>query len=81
MLHYRLRILRLIVNRISWLEHNIEDTVNKIFQVYWPFTSGNGEENGYAVGVLGWQMLWEAEVLEDLYVTKAESDLTKTQNS
>ena len=26
-------------------------------------------------------MLWEAEVFEDLYVAKAESDLTKTQNS
>ena len=26
-------------------------------------------------------MLWEAEVLEDLYGAKTESDLTKTQNS
>ena len=26
-------------------------------------------------------MLWEAEVFEDLYEAKAESDLTKTQNS
>ena len=26
-------------------------------------------------------MLWEAEVFEGLYGTKAESDLTKTQNS
>ena len=59
----------------------IEDTINKIFQVYWLLTSGNGEENGYAVGVWGWQMLWKAEVLEDLYATKAECDLTKTQNS
>ena len=61
--------------------YNIEDTINKIFQVYWLLTSGNWEENGYAVGVWGWQMLWKAEVLEDLYATKAECDLTKTQNS
>ena len=81
MLHYRLRILRLIASRISWLGYNIEDTINKIFQVYWLLTSGNGEENGYAVGVWGGQMLWETEVLENLYVTKAESDLTKIQNS
>ena len=26
-------------------------------------------------------MLWEAEVLNDLYGAKTESDLTKTQNS
>ena len=26
-------------------------------------------------------MLWEAEVFEKLYEEKAESDLTKTQNS
>ena len=26
-------------------------------------------------------MLWETEVFEDLYREKAESDLTKTQNS
>ena len=26
-------------------------------------------------------MLWEAEVFEDLYEAKAESNLTKTQNS
>ena len=32
---------------------------------------------------LGWggQLWWEAEVLEDFYEAKAESDLTKTQNS
>ena len=26
-------------------------------------------------------MFWEAEVFKDLYEAKAESDLTKTQNS
>ena len=26
-------------------------------------------------------MFWEVEVFEDLYEAKAESDLTKTQNS
>ena len=44
-------------------------------------TGRDGEENGYVVGGWGGQMLWEAEVLEDLDGTKAESDLTKTQNS
>ena len=40
-----------------------------------------GEENGCVV--VGWvgQMLWEIEALEDVYRAKAESDLTKTQNS
>ena len=35
MFHYQLKILRLIVNRISRLGYNIEDTINKIFQVCW----------------------------------------------
>ena len=32
--------------------------------------------------MVGWggQILWEAELLEDMYRVKAESDLTKTQN-
>ena len=37
--------------------------------------------SGYVVGGWGEQMLWEAEMFEDLYGAKAESDLTKTQNS
>ena len=41
----------------------------------------DGEENGCVVGGWGGQMLWEAEALEDLYVAKAESDLTKTQTA
>ena len=41
----------------------------------------DGEENGCVVGGWGGQMLWEAEALEDLYGTKTESDLTKTQTS
>ena len=40
----------------------------------------NGEQNGYVAG-WGEQMLWEVKVLEDLYGTKAKSELTKTQNS
>ena len=58
---------------------NIEDTINKIFQVFWLLTSGDEEENGYVVGGRGGQILWQAEVLEDWYGAKAESDLT--QNS
>ena len=71
----------LIVSRLSWQGYNIEDTINKIFQVCWLFISGDGEENGYVVG--GWhgQMLWGAEMIEDLYEAMTESDLTKTQNS
>ena len=60
--------------------YNIEDAINKIFQVCWLLTSGDGEQNGY-VGGWGEQMLWEGKMLEDLYGTKAESELTKTQNS
>ena len=32
--------------------------------------------------MVGWggQILWETEMLEDMYRVKAESDLTKTQN-
>ena len=40
-----------------------------------------GEENDCVVVGWGGQMLWEAEALEDVYRAKAESDLTKTQNS
>ena len=69
------------MSRISWFGCNIEDTINKIFQVCWLFTSRDGEKNGYVGGGWGGQMLWEVEVLEDLYGAKAESDLTKTQNS
>ena len=46
-----------------------------------PLTSGDGKENAYVIGGWGGQMLWETEVFEDLYREKAESDLTKTQNS
>ena len=51
------------------------------YWVCWLLVGGEGEEGGYVVG--GWcgQMLWEAEVFEDLYGAKAESDLTKTQTS
>ena len=41
----------------------------------------DGEENCCDVGGWGGQILWEADVLEDLYGEKNESDLTKTQNS
>ena len=41
----------------------------------------DGEEDGYAVGGWGGQMLWGTDLFEDLYEAKAESDLTKTQNS
>ena len=41
----------------------------------------DGEENGCIVGGWGGQVLWKTEALEDLYGVKAESDLTKTQNS
>ena len=41
----------------------------------------DGEENGCIVGGWDGQVLWKTEVLEDLYGVKAESDLTKTQNS
>ena len=41
----------------------------------------DGKENGCPVGGWGGQMLLEAEALEDLFGAKAESDLTKTQNS
>ena len=51
-LHCRLRIHRLIVRKISFLEYNIEDTINKIFQVCWILTSGDREEKGCVVG--GW---------------------------
>ena len=36
--------------------------------------------NGCVVGGWGRQILWETEVLEDLYGANAESDMTKTQN-
>ena len=81
MLHCRLRILRLIVSRISLLGYNIEGTINKIFYVCWLLTSGDKEQNGCVVRGWGGQMLWEAEVLEGLYGAKDESGLTKTQNS
>ena len=51
------------------------------FQVCWLLINGDGQENGYVDGRWGGQILWEAEVLEDLYRTKAEYDLSKTQNS
>ena len=41
----------------------------------------DGEEGGYITGGWGWQMFWGAELFEDLYGAKTESDLTKTQNS
>ena len=41
----------------------------------------DGEENGCIVGGWGGKMLWKTEALEGLYGAKAESDLTKTQNS
>ena len=47
----------------------------------WLLISGDGEEDGYFIGGWGGQMLWEAEVFEDLYREKTKSDLTKTQNS
>lgn len=31
--------------------------------------------------VIRWEMLWEAEVLKDLYGEKDESDLAKTKSS
>ena len=46
-----------------------------------PPNQWDGEENGCVVGGWGVQMLWEAEVREDLYGAMAESDLTKIQNS
>ena len=36
---------------------------------------------GHIFGGLGAHMLWEGKVLQELYGTKLESDLTKTQNS
>ena len=69
------------MSRISLLRYNVEDTINKIFQVCWLLTSGDGKENGYVVGSWGGQMLWLAEVFQDLYGAKAEADLTKIQNS
>ena len=51
------------------------------YWVCWLLVGGEGEEGGYVVGGWGGQMLWEAEVFEDLYGAKAESDLTKTQTS
>ena len=51
------------------------------FKVCWLLISGDREEGGYVIGGWGGQMLWEVEVFEDLYGPKAESDLTKTQNS
>ena len=51
------------------------------YWVCWLLVGGEGEEGGYVVGGCGGQMLWEAEVFEDLYGAKAESDLTKTQTS
>ena len=36
---------------------------------------------GHIFGGLGAHMLWEGKALEELYGTKLESDLTKTQNS
>ena len=46
-----------------------------------PPNQWDGEENGCVVGGWGVQMMWEAEVREDLYGAMAESDLTKIQNS
>ena len=51
------------------------------YQVCWLLISGDGEEGGYVVGGWGGQMLWEAELFEDLCGPKAESDLTKTRSS
>ena len=60
------------MSRLSWQGYNIEATINKIFQVCWLLISGDGEESGHVVGGWGEQMLWEAEIFEDLYGAKAE---------
>ena len=69
------------MSRIKLLGYYIEDNINKILQVCWLLTSGDGEENGYVIGSWDGQMLWEAEVRQDFYEPKTDSDLTKTQNS
>ena len=71
--------LRLIVSRLNWQGYSIEDTINEILGMLAPYQWGWGE-GGYVVGGRGGQILWEAEVFEDLYEAKAESDQTKTQN-
>ena len=63
------------------MEFNFDDNTNKIFQGCWLLTSEDGEENGCVIGGWGGQKLWEASVFQELYGAKAESDLTKTQNS
>ena len=59
---------------------NIEDNSIRFIGMLVPY-QWDGEENCCDVGGWGGQILWEADVLEDLYGEKNESDLTKTQNS
>ena len=46
-----------------------------MLQVCWLLIRGDGEESGYVVG--GWveEMLWDAEMFEDLHGAKADSGL------
>ena len=63
------------------MEFNIEDNINKIsIRLLTPYQWGCGGE-WLCYWWVSWGMEWETEVLEDLYGAKAESDLTKNQNS
>ena len=63
------------------MDFNIEDNINKILiRLLTPYQWGWGGE-WLCYWWVSWGMEWEAEVLEDWYGAKAESDLTKNQNS